>query len=258
MSVVFYALGAGSGHLRRALLLTTRAELRGAGAVSVLHQCDRVDHVEIPEGVRLVHVPRAMSLATWTDELAKALEGAATLVVDTFPAGIAHELGDALLRPALRTILVRRYMRPDSYDDYEELCRRYDEVWSPYPEEGSENEDAFDNERFIGHVVRRIPIGAEENDLDLCVLGARASVPAGWRLPARTRFVHGRFDMLPRARCYLALSAGYHSSYELAAAGVSFGLVPRDKRYDDEFRRAERLGKMVLSGSDLERLSRQP
>jgi hypothetical protein len=173
----------------------------------------------------------------------------ATLVVDTFPGGIAHELDDALLDAFAERVLVRRYLRPGSYDDEERLASRFNRTLIPYAPERCEWEGAIEGE-YVGPLVREVPVRGEPEDL--VVIGD--GVPAGWMpLLARARFVSGPLAVLPRARRYLATAAGHNLTYELLALGMPFASVPQDRRYDDQFRRADLLGIGIHHKRDLVR-----
>jgi hypothetical protein len=257
---IIYALGAGAGHLARALTLAGRLGAAShpgsasAGACLILHRAPFEPPAPRP-GVRLLRVPGAWTLRRFRRALEALLDGAERLVVDTFPAGLAGELDDRLLAQARRRTLIRRYVRPGAYPDHAALAARFDDVLSPYPADRSEWEEPAPREIPLGYVTR--PIGLAGGDpLPLVVIGDPARLPPGYRalLPARTGWIHGPFAALPRARAYLSIGAGYNIAYELLALGAPFGLIPLEKRYDDQFRRADLLGRAVLTRRDLERL----
>lgn len=224
-SAVIYALGGGLGHLTRALLVA-----RGFARATVLHA----------SAVRPALATHATLVRT--SDARDALRGAETLVVDTFPAGLRREVDERALRRFDRTVLLRRYVRPGAYEDDEALAARYDAVLLPYPAEACEWEGAADG-LHVGHVVREL-IREDGDEAPLAVLGDAAVLPPAWRalLPARTRFVAGPFARLPRAARYLSIGAGYNLCYELRGLGVDHRAVAQERRYDDQFRRADRLG----------------
>jgi hypothetical protein len=247
--VVLYALGGGAGHLGRALALAARL-----GPGLILHRAAFVA-ARPPPGVRLLRVPGELSIPRWRRALARIASGAELFVVDTFPAGIAHEIDDDVLARARRRALVRRYVRPFAYPGYDDAAARFDDVFAPYPLGGSEWEAPAPGDRHLGYLTRRLRLSGEP-ERPLCVIGDARLLPVGWRalLPADTAWIEGPFEALPRARAYLSMGAGYNIAYELLALGAPFGLLPLEKRYDDQFRRAERLGRAVTTRADLARL----
>jgi hypothetical protein len=118
----------------------------------------------------------------------------------------------------------------------------------------SEWEDENPADEAIGYAVRSVRVGTGRG-APLVVVGDARLLPPGMRacLPRGTRVVDGPFDELPPAEGYLALGAGYNLTYELLRAGVAFRLVPQARRYDDPFRRADRLRRAVTSRACLER-----
>jgi hypothetical protein len=252
---VIYALGGGLGHLSRALVLA-----RAIDAVAILHRAPGdglVPDIDVPPGVRLIAVDAGWTPADLRACLAGLAQQAPVLVVDTFPAGVAHELDDALLSVFGHRVLVRRYLRPGAYDDEAALAARFDTVLVPYREAACE----WDGEIgagavHVGFLVRALAVDSVSASgpgaLDLVILGDAGRLPPGWRalLPARTRCVSGRFRALPAARRYLGTGAGHNLTYELHEAGVCFAVMPCERRYDDQFRRADRLGAGVYTRDD--------
>jgi hypothetical protein len=175
----------------------------------------------------------------------------ATLIVDSFPGGIAHELDDSLLARYGERVLIRRYLRPGAYEDEERLAARFDRTLIPYREERCEWERRIAGEH-VGPLVRALTL--DDANEDLVVIGSRSSIPEGWMpLLAGARFVDGPFASLPRSRRYLALAAGHNLTYELLELGVPFALHPQERRYDDQYRRADRLEAGIFQRADLVR-----
>jgi hypothetical protein len=257
---VIYALGGGLGHLSRALVLA-----RAIDAVAILHRAPGdglAPDIDVPPGVRLIGVDAGWTPADLRACLAGLAQQAPVLAVDTFPAGVAHELDDALLSAFGHRVLVRRYLRPGAYDDEAALAARFDTVLVPYREAACEwDGEVGARAVHVGFLVRAlavegVPDGVSEgvpDPLDLVIIGDAGRLPPGWRalLPERTRCVSGRFRALPAARRYLGAGAGHNLTYELHEAGVRFALMPCERRYDDQFRRADRLGAGVYTRDDL-------
>lgn len=245
--LVMWAPGGGFGHATRAVALAARL---GARAL-VLHQAP--EPVEAPAGVRLRRIPAGWDPARAARALARLARAADALVVDTFPAGVAGEVTDEVLRAARRRVLVKRHVRRASYPDHDALAARFDEELLPYPAGGCE----WDGEArgvHVGHLLRDLPL-APGPEAALCVLGDAARLPAAWRARlAGARHVRGRVAALPPARRYLSVGAGYHATYELARLGRPHGLVPLERRWDDQFRRAGRAARAVLTRADLDAL----
>ena len=245
--VAVYALGSGAGHLTRALNLVRRLRVRAV----VLHLAGAVSPAAVPAGSRLVAVdPGAVR-----EEAPRLLQQLApttrALLVDTFPGGLARELDDALLGRFRLRALLRRHLRPGSYEDDAALADRFDLTLLPYTPERCEWEGAVAGVH-VGPLVRRLAL-ADGTAWELAVVGDAARLPAGWRaaLPCRTVFVAGPFRRLPRARRVLALGAGHNLIYELDALGVPFRALPQERAYDDQFRRADRLGVGVYERAQL-------
>lgn len=256
---LIYAPGGGLGHLTRALALSRALP----GPVHVWHQAPRALPLA-PARVRQRRLP-----ATWSPErvaaaLARAARAARLLVVDTFPGGLEGEVTPRVLAAFARRVLVRRYVRPDAYPGYARRAARYDAALLPYPAGACEWDEGADRDGLpgrqdvhVGHLLRDLPLEeGHEAPAPLVVLGDASLLPAAWRarLPAGTRLVSSWTPRLPRAARYLSVGAGYHATYELERLGAPFGLVPRERRYDDQFRRAERRGAAVCTRRDLDRL----
>jgi hypothetical protein len=275
---VIYALGGGFGHLSRALALA-----RIIDVTAILHRASgALPDVDVPSGVRLIGVDAAWTPARLRACLAGLAHVAPVLVVDTFPGGVAHELDGATLAGFAHRVLVRRYLRPGAYDGEAELAARFDVALVPYrrglcewADQGAETPagapagepgDAPGADgcacagEHVGFLVRELGVVPGPAALELAVIGDAARLPPGWRslLPGRTGHVSGPFRALPAARRYLAMGAGHNLVYELALAGVSFAAVPCERRYDDQFRRADRLGIGIHSRAELARWLAQP
>lgn len=248
-AALVYAPGGGLGHLTRALVVARTLP----GRVHVWHQAPRA--LPAPDGVRQRRLPAAWGPERVAAALRRAARAAPLLVVDAFPGGLEGELGPDVLGAFRRRVLVARHVRPGAYPRYEARARAYDLRLLPYPPGDCEWDGAAPGVH-VGHLLRDLPLDGDGLVAPLVVLGDPARLPAGWRarLPAGTRVVSGWTPRLPRARAYLSLGAGYHASYELARLGVRHGLVPVERRYDDQFRRAARRGAGVHTRADLLRL----
>jgi len=260
MRTLVYALGGGAGHLTRALVFAR--SLAARGSVVVLARAGAPVLVDGSEGAAIEHVDAATPFAEVRERVAQTLAkpGPCALVVDTFPGGLGRELDDAVLALATTTTLVARYVKRDAYADYDDLAARFDAIVEPYARGASEwvDEDPPGlraETRAIGVLVRELAI-VEGEPAPLAVLGPVDTLTPAMRarLPRGTRFVDAPLAELPAARAYLATGAGYHASYELARAGRPFGLVPRERRFDDQFRRAALLERAVLNAGDVSRL----
>lgn len=275
---VIYALGGGLGHLSRALALA-----RIIDVTAILHRaCGALPDVDVPSGVRLIGVDADWTPARLRACLSGLAHAAPVLVVDTFPGGVAHELDDATLAGFAHRVLVRRYLRPGAYDDETALAARFDVTLVPYRrrlcewagqwagesagESAGDRNDAWSADgcactgTHVGVLVRELRVESAGSELELAVIGDGERLPPGWRslLPERTGHVSGPFRALPAARRYLAMGAGHNLVYELVEAGVCFAAVPCERRYDDQFRRADRLGIGIHARADLARWLAQP
>ncbi len=267
---VIYALGGGLGHLSRALALT-----RVIDVAAILHRASgALPDIDLPSGVRLIGVDAAWTPARLRASLADLARTAPVLVVDTFPGGVAHELDDATLAGFAHRALIRRYLRPGAYDDEAALAARVDVALVPYRrglcEWDGESALASGDARgadgcactgaHVGFLVRGLRVDVSQAELDLVVIGDADRLPPGWRslLPARTGHLSGPFRALPAARRYLAMGAGHNLVYELLEAGACFAAVPCERRYDDQFRRADRLGIGIHARADLARWLARP
>jgi hypothetical protein len=125
---------------------------------------------------------------------------------------------------------------------------------APYPEDACEWHDCALCTHHVGHLTRTLPFDAGP-EVSLVGIGDRALLPAAIarRIPADAPFVRGPFASLPRAKAYVAAGAGYNLTYELHALGVRAAHVPFERRWDNQFLRAERLGIGLYGGADVER-----
>jgi hypothetical protein len=260
MRTLVYALGGGAGHLTRALVLGR--SLAARGPVVILARAGAPVLVDVHDDVAIERVDPATPFAEVRATLAGALtrEGPCSLVVDTFPGGLGRELDDAVLALAATTTLVARYVKRDAYPNYDALAARFDAIVSPYDAGASEwiDEDPPGlraDGHALGVLVRPLAIDTG-TPAPIAVLGPLDALTPAMRarLPRDTRFAQGPLDTLPCARAYLATGAGYHTSYELARLGRPFGLVPRERRYDDQFRRAALLDRAIVNADDVSRL----
>ncbi|MCO5170290.1 MAG: hypothetical protein M9894_28475 [Planctomycetes bacterium] len=245
---LIYAPGGGLGHLTRALVVARALP----GPVHVWHQAPAP--LPAPARVRQRRLPTGWGPARVAAALARAARRAPLLVVDTFPGGLEGELTPEALGAFRRRVLVARHVRPGAYPGYEARARAFDARLLPYPPAACEWDGAAPGVH-VGHLLRDLPLD-DGPVAPLVVLGDPARLPAGWRarLPDGAQVVRGWAPRLPRARCYLSVGAGYHASYELRRLGAPLGLVPVERRYDDQFRRAARLGAGVHTRQDLLRL----
>lgn len=235
---VIYALGGGRGHATRAFTLAERLDREGTGPSVVLHQAPG----DWPQaGLGRIRVEALFA------RLHGLLGSCDRFVVDTFPGGVAHELLDLEIPAHVETVLVARYVDRSTYAGYDRLLAGFDAVWLPYDRDTCEWDHPPDG-TFIGPVVRPLRF---EGEVDTLVIGRGA--PPSWEplLAGCTRVDHV-FDTLPRARRVVALGAGYNLGFELATAGLDTGFRPLARRYDDQFRRAARLGTPLYHRSDLE------
>jgi len=260
MRTLVYALGGGAGHLTRALVLAR--SLIARGPVHVLARAGAPQLVDACNEVGIERVDAATPFAEVRARVAELLfaQAPCALVVDTFPGGLGRELDDAVLARAATTTLVARYVKRDAYPDYDALAARFDAIVEPYAPGASEwiEQDPPGlrwSSRAVGLLARDLAI-AQGEPAPIAVLGPiDALTPAmRARLPHDARFVEGPMAVLPSARAYLATGAGYHASYELARAGRPFGLVPRERRFDDQFRRAALLDRAIVCADDVSRL----
>ena len=226
MKTLIYALGGGSGHQRRGRLLAQRLE-----------------------GTTVVVTEASGPPETFADRLLAELRDYDQLVVDTFPAGLAHELDDRFFAGPFRTVLVARYVDRDAYEGYDELAARFDEAWLPYPADHCEWDPA-PRGKPMGALTRHVGL---QGEVDTLVIGDVRSAPRAWRSVLTGAVVIDRpFATLPRARRVVALACGYHLGWELAQLGLSTGFRPLQRRYDDQFRRAALLGQPLYHVHDLE------
>lgn len=245
---MIHAPGGGWGHLTRALVLASALP----GPVDVWHQAPAALPLAPAARVRQRRLPASR------DEVVAALELAARdaplLIADTFPRGLEGELDAAVLGAFRRRVLVKRHLKVDAYPGYERAAARFDLALLPYPPHDCEWDGATAGEH-VGHLLRDLPLD-DAPPAPLVVLGDPARLEPGWRalLPAAARVVNGWTARLPRGERYLSIGAGYHATHELARAGVTHGLVPLERRYDDPFRRADRRGVAVHTRADLRAL----
>ena len=104
----------------------------------------------------------------------------------------------------------------------------------------------------MGPLVRDLPI-ADGLPAPVAVIGDARKLPPGWRalLPEDTVWIDRFVHRLPAARRYLCVGAGHNLCWELIGAGVAALHVPLARRYDDQHRRALRLGRAALRRDDV-------
>jgi hypothetical protein len=240
---LFYALGGGRGHVTRALNLARRFR-----RATILHSSDG-SYGELPAGIRLIRLNP-------TDDANSVIEEQKTertiVVVDTFPWGIRHELNPSVLGRFNPRILVARFVSPGSYARYDEGLEYYTDIWLPTSPNDCEWEGLVSG-HYIGPQARHIDIESKQQAACV-VIGDRTVLPDSYRrkLPKETVFIEGPFQRLPTSQRVLSLGAGYNIVHELQALGVEAAFVPQDRRYDNQFIRARRLGRCISSSEDLE------
>lgn len=243
--VLIYAPGSGWGHARRVLTLAT-AFPRAHILAHVDPGFPRPPHLTLEV---LGPDPRAALLP----------HPGSTLIVDTFPAGLAGEVADDLLARFTRTILLARRVDRAAYAvvaDYDDASARFDARWAPYPEDACEWEGEVDGlDAHLGWVVRAMP--TPKAGQGIALLGAeRAPTWAREALGDLMVPLSGALERLPPARAYLSWGAGYNTAYEWEVSlgeEVPWALMPLERRYDDQFGRALRLGRAVTGRAGLER-----
>ena len=218
-----------------------RLQAEAPGPVEILHMADW--HPPLPAGVTATRLPASRAAAPVA---AARVAQAAAVVVDTFPAGLFHEL---VHLPDDATWVARHL---EGYPGLEEAAARYRRIWLPYPP----GRDPWEGQwagACVGPLVRRLPM-ADGPPHDLLVIGDPETLPGPWRarLPADTRSLHRFVAALPAARRVLALGAGHNLCWELAPLPIPVGHVPSHRRYDAPFARALRFGRAILSRADLE------
>lgn len=233
-AVVIYAPGQGAGHCTRARII---ADL--LGPATLLH-----------DAAPLLDTPTRRELQASAANLAATLATARVLIVDTFPRGLRGELGAAQLAQVQHTVLVQRALDLDAYPDYHAAARVYARRVRPYPADGCEW-DGEVSSPAIGYLVRPIRLGPPAPGWTL--IGRRAGLDPIWDGALEGGIAAGaRFEVLPD-RPTVALGAGYNTSHELLTLGLPFALIPAARRFDDPWRRAERLGRAVHSPAALRR-----
>jgi hypothetical protein len=245
---VLYALGGGRGHLTRAVSIAQRLAM----PVTIVHSCGSAESQTIGR-IRLVRVAAGID----RDGLRRLLQTVAPsprlVVIDTFPAGIAHELSSLWRDTCALRVLVRRFVRPGSYPDYERHAGAFDVHWEPYPAEECEWEGDCSG-AHVGWILRPVHL-QDGSGPDVQLVGHPRDLPIGMRvlLPADTHVVDGPFDSLARARRTVCIGAGYNLAYELKSLGMCAGFVALERRFDDQYRRAARAGTPLVSSCDLQR-----
>ena len=240
-NTIIYSVGGGKGHLQRAINIAD-----AIGCATIIHQHD-LQHTK-----HTIISLQGHDIKTWIQDIWESMASVYDcLIVDTFPSGIAGELTEEMIcRFPLRFVL-GRYIQEGTYPHYEESLSRYTQVLLPYAPEYCE----WENNQiglYIGHITRRITI---DNNLpiSLVLIGNTSLLPEGWMdlLPASTICIHHEFSMLPNARRYLCIGAGYNLFWELFFLPILVKHIPISKRYDDQFRRAGRWERIVYTKKQL-------
>ena len=242
-ALVIYAVGHGRGHLTRALNVA-----RLLGPATVLHTADGPLPVA-PPGVQMQRVRLD------DDALDRALGQARMLIVDTFPAGLRGEVRPTHLARVAVSVLIQRHVKTEAYPEYHAWARRYGCVIRPYPPAGCEwDDEASDADAHlgpcVGYLVRPLRRGAAGAGWSVMGRFDGLAAPIADALRAGER-VEGIVDTLPD-QPIVAVGAGYNTTYELLTLGLPFALVPVTKRFDDPWRRAERLGRAIHSRAALQ------
>ena len=250
MNTLIYALGGGAGHLSRALLFAQR--FASAGRVTILAGDAAHSMVDVPSNVAVRRIaPRGAAAIAAGSIRALLREGPATLVVDTFPGGLFHEITNELLALATRNVLIRRVVKPLSYRGYDELAARFDEIVLPYApdaDEWDQNERIAAPHGFTGPLVRALAV-ERGHPAPLVVVGAASTLPPAVRAALPEGWVErsGPLAALPAARAYLGAAAGQVADWSTTSQDEA----DRNRRYDDQYRRADLLGATVTTGADL-------
>lgn len=240
-TALIYALGGGNGHLQRASLLS-----ECFANATIMH------HVRpsFSCSARVVY-PQGGDLLSWSAQFVQ--ENAASfdcIVMDTFPQGIGHEIKQHMMKRYPQHFLVARFLREEAYAQYRVSCSWFTNILLPYSIHNSEWEHPPKGV-YIGTITRPLSI-SKETPVELCVIGEQGRIPKRWRslFPVSTQYIHHRFDELPSAHRYLCVGAGYNLFWELYSMGRVAGHIALEKRYDDQFYRAGRLGRLITSHQD--------
>jgi hypothetical protein len=279
LRLIYYALGGGHGHVVRGLAVLGRV---GGGAM--------IGPARLAAWAQALHVemlsPPAQSRAAVTRWLAK-LPDPELIVVDTFPTGVASELGAFLARAPVW--LVARRVRPSFYLEprnralIEKRCERL--IWvEPPPEElrrlrvrqSTLPAVLLETDLWTRAHARAALMAPEAKPLIVAIGSGdpegqrrmlRLLLKLGARLGAEVRFVSAELPadahvrrMFPVTPCLPAAdvviaAGGYHAVHEIAACGSPAVFVPQKRRYDDQFARVSGLA-VARNPVDLERLIR--
>ena len=243
-SALIYALGGGNGHFQRAVILS-----KYFANTTIMHQVKPSFSC-----LETVVYPKSENLISWSSSFIQENPSSFDcVVVDTFPQGIGHELHQRILAEYSQSFLVARYLRAEQYSGYQESCSWYTKVLLPYSPNDSEW-DVSPKGIYIGTLTRPISISIEKS-VELCIIGNPNKIPIRWHslFPSSTCIVQHRFHTLPKAHRYLCVGAGYNLFWELHSIGVSAGHIALEKRYDDQFLRAGRLGRLISTYQQLQR-----
>ena len=233
------------GHLQRALLL---AECCNTSLI--LHQ----NPTAIPNSANIISPPNELMEPWIRAFLRQSSEHYDTLIVDSFPLGLFHELSATDIQAFSHSILIARYLQSHRYSKYEEGCSFYSSVYYPYSQKYSE----WSNHKHgiaLGPLHRHVPIQFSGITHPLVCIGDPLKIPLRWRntLPANTVYINEYFSALPTAERYFCVGAGYNLTWELYEHPVPVCHVPLEKRYDDQFHRAGLLGRSCTSYLELQR-----
>lgn len=241
---LIYALGGGKGHRNRARAL---AKQLGENEVSIFHQCR--DSIPMPSETIL---PYSVTRAECRSLLRQAAAKHHRLIVDTFEAGLHEEVDQELLDRFPETVWLARYTKQGP-----RRSLHYKETWLPY----CKNTDEWEYELegiYVGPLVRKLAIDASKKS-PIVVIGDSKKIPQGWRELLESRaalFFNQDIAELPAAEKYFCVGAGYNLTFELHALPEmrnpsKVAMVAFDKRYDDQFTRADRFFTNINTTSEL-------
>lgn len=275
--VLFYALGGGYGHVRRALNVIREFASESQDLDWLLVCPQRCAHL-IPTDISYLGVeeqPRE-TLSRFMGETLQSFRPH-LVIVDTFPRGV---LGELRFPPGQRRVLLTRSVPLEFYasPDVNKALWDYDEVFWTEPKAceewpGVEIDPVVSSSLSVercsgGSRARVLGLGTSLYEcrdelkaaFDIAFSGpdfeARWIASDGWEPGLCSRF--GDYDLIVSA-------AGYNTFYEILQAGTAALFVPQERRYDDQAGRVRahlgcghiRLlsstsGAMELSGAALE------
>lgn len=256
--VVIYAVGGGTGHaLRGVLLQAALAETLGEAPELVVRRGVVMERCPEPRGP--VHLSDNGELPASLAPEHPAPD--ATLVVDTFP----HGWRDGLPVAAQRRSFARRILLARATHGGATLldgAETFDATWLPYCERSDEWDAAtrtrMTRPRRLGLLLRAAPwrLGGERR---LAVLdpGGHADRQIIDFIERCARSAGVGVDL---CRSYgaavgaskaLSFGAGYHTVFEAALVGNDVSFVPLARAFDDQTVRAARVGRLPRDTAEL-------